>query len=127
MSETMQYRQLGKSGLTVSTIGVGCNNLGRFGTITEQQEGVDRVISAAVDAGITLFDVADIYGKEPGLSETMFGASLKKLGSAARDNMVVVSKFGMDMQGGNGADYGVRGSRRYICLLYTSPSPRDRG
>ena len=100
MSETMQYRQLGKSGLTVSTIGVGCNNLGRFGTITEQQEGVDRVISAAVDAGITLFDVADIYGKEPGLSETMFGASLKKLGSAARDN---------------------------ICLLYTSPSPRDRG
>lgn len=114
MSETMQYRQLGKSGLTVSTIGLGCNNLGRSGTITEQQEGVDRVISAAVDAGITLFDVADIYGKEPGLSETMFGVSLKKLGSAARDNMVVVSKFGMDMQGGNGADYGVRGSRRYI-------------
>ncbi|MEU7993356.1 aldo/keto reductase [Rothia amarae] len=114
MSESMEYRQVGNSGLTVSTVGLGCNNLGRAGTITEEQQGTDAVVAAAVDAGITLFDVADIYGKEPGLSEAMFGKALKTLGSSARDDVVIVSKFGMDMQGANGADYGVRGSRRYI-------------
>lgn len=114
MNESMEYRQVGNSGLTVSTVGLGCNNLGRSGTITEEQKGVDNVISAAVDAGITLFDIADLYGKTPGLSETMFGQALKTLGSSVRDDVVVVSKFGMDMQGTNGADYGARGSRRYI-------------
>lgn len=110
----MQYRQLGNSGLTVSTVGLGCNNLGRAGTPTEDQSGVNTVIAEAIEAGINLFDVADIYGKEPGLSETMFGTALNSLGSAARDDVVLVSKFGMDMQGANGADYGARGSRRYI-------------
>ncbi|QNV37659.1 aldo/keto reductase [Rothia terrae] len=110
----MQYRQLGHSGLTVSTVGLGCNNLGRTKTATETQEGTNRVIAAAVDAGITLFDVADIYGSAPGVSETMFGKALKTLDSSVRDDIVLVTKFGMDMDGANGADYGVRGSRRYI-------------
>lgn len=114
MHDSMTYRQVGASGLTVSTVGLGCNNLGRAGTPTESQSGTNQVIAAAVDAGITLFDVADIYGKEPGLSETMFGQALKTLGSSAREDLVLVSKFGMDMQGTNGTDYGVRGSRRYI-------------
>lgn len=110
----MQYRQLGHSGLTVSTVGLGCNNLGRTKTATETQEGTNRVIAAAADAGITLFDVADIYGSAPGVSETMFGKALKTLDSSVRDDIVLVTKFGMDMDGANGADYGVRGSRRYI-------------
>ncbi len=110
----MQYRQMGHSGLTVSTVGLGCNNLGRAKTATETQEGTNRVIAAAVDAGITLFDVADIYGSAPGVSETMFGKALKTLDSSVRDDIVLVTKFGMDMDGANGADYGVRGSRRYI-------------
>jgi aryl-alcohol dehydrogenase-like predicted oxidoreductase len=97
----------------VSTVGLGCNNFGRAGTPTETQEGTDSVVSAAVDAGITLFDVADVYGKEPGTSERMFGQALRGLGKAA-DDVVVVSKFGMDMKGTNGADHGARGSRRYI-------------
>ncbi|WP_129660057.1 aldo/keto reductase [Rothia uropygialis] len=113
MTSTPEYRSLGNSGLVVSSVGLGCNNLGRAGTPTETQEGTDAVIKTAVDSGITLFDVADVYGKEPGTSERMFGRALSGLGSAA-DDVVVVSKFGMDMQGANGADHGARGARRYI-------------
>ncbi len=104
------YRRLGKSGLTVSTVGLGCNNLGRANTATESQDATDAVVHAAIDAGITLFDVADTYGREPGLSETMLG---KALGSR-RGDVVLATKFGMDAKGANGPDFGARGSRRYI-------------
>lgn len=106
----MEYRQLGRSGLTVSAVGLGCNSLGRNNSVTETQEGTDALIHAAVDAGVTLFDVADVYGREPGLSETMLG---KALGSR-RDKVVVATKFGMDMEGASGRDFGARGSRSYI-------------
>ncbi|TLM86653.1 aldo/keto reductase [Pseudarthrobacter sp. NamE2] len=104
------YRRVGKSGLTVSTVGLGCNNLGRAHTATESQEATNAVVSAALDAGITLFDVADTYGREPGLSETMLG---KALGNRRAD-AVLATKFGMDMKGASGPDFGARGSRRYI-------------
>ena len=104
------YRRVGKSGLTVSTVGLGCNNLGRANTATESQDATDAVVHAAVDAGITLFDVADTYGREPGLSETMLGRALGN----RRAGVVVATKFGMDMKGANGPDFGARGSRRYI-------------
>ncbi|MFJ5698810.1 aldo/keto reductase [Arthrobacter sp. NPDC093139] len=105
-----EYRRLGKSGLTVSVVGLGCNNLGRANTVTESQEGADAVVHAALDAGVTLFDVADSYGREPGLSETMLGKALGR----RRDEAVVATKFGLDMRGTNGKDYGARGSRSYI-------------
>ncbi len=105
-----EYRRLGKSGLTVSAVGLGCNNLGRAQTVTESQAGTDAVVHAALDAGVTLFDVADNYGREPGLSETMLGKAL----AGRRDEVVVATKFGMNMRGANGADFGARGSRRYI-------------
>ncbi|UVJ41129.1 aldo/keto reductase [Arthrobacter sp. CJ23] len=105
-----EYRRLGHSGLTVSVVGLGCNNLGRANTPTESQAGTDAVVHAALDAGVTLFDVADIYGREPGLSETMLGRAL----AGRRDDVVVATKFGMDMHGANGNDFGARGSRRYI-------------
>ena len=106
----MQHRQLGNSGLTVSTVGLGCNNLGRANTATESQEGTDAVVHAAMDAGITLFDVADVYGREHGMSETMLGRAL----GSRRDEVVLATKFGLPMDGANGNDFGVRGSRRYI-------------
>ena len=106
----MEYRRLGRSGLTVSVVGLGCNNLGRPGTATLEQEGTDAVVHAALDAGVTLFDVADMYGAQPGLSEERLGRAL----GTRRDEVVLATKFGMDMQGVNGNDHGARGSRRYI-------------
>lgn len=106
----MQYRRLGRSGLTVSVVGLGCNNLGRPGTATESQEGTDAVVHAALEAGVTLFDVADTYGATAGLSEERLGAAL----GARRSEVVLATKFGMDAGGANGPDFGARGSRRYI-------------
>lgn len=109
MSE-IEYRQLGRSGLIVSTIGLGCNNFGRAGTASETQAGTDAVIHAAIDAGVSFFDAADTYGKVRGLSEMLMGNSLK----GHRDRIVLATKFGMDMEGVNGPDWGARNSRRYI-------------
>lgn len=106
----MDLRRLGHSGLAVSVVGLGCNNLGRPGAVTETQEGTDALVDAALEAGVTLFDVADAYGAEPGLSEAMLGRAL----GSRRDDVVLATKFGMDMSGTNGPDFGARGSRRYI-------------
>ena len=105
----MRHTRLGRSGLTVSVVGLGCNNLGRPGTATLEQAGTDAVVHA-LDAGITFFDVADVYGAEPGLSEERLGRAL----GARRDEVVIGTKFGMDMGGVAGDDGGARGSRRYI-------------
>src|SRR4051812_6667259 len=105
MSE-MSYRRLGASGLVVSVVGVGCNNFGRKLDV----EGTREVVDAAIDAGITLFDTADIYGTPHGTSEELLGAALK----GRRDEVVLATKFGMNMEGLNGNDFGARGSRRYI-------------
>jgi aryl-alcohol dehydrogenase-like predicted oxidoreductase len=102
----MKYRQLGDSGLTVSIVGLGCNNFGRRLDAGE----TDAVVNAAVDAGITLFDTADIYRGEHGFSEELLGKAL----GARRDEVVIATKFGGDLGGVNGPDWGVRGSRRYI-------------
>ncbi len=106
----MEQRRLGNSGLSVSAVGLGCNNLGRRGSATQTQEGADAVVAAAIEAGITLFDVADVYGAEPGQSEQMLGRALR----GHRDEVVLATKFGMDMSGTNGPDFGARGSRRYV-------------
>lgn len=106
----MELRHLGNSGLVVSAIGLGTNNFGRQTTATETLEGVKNVVDAALDHGITLFDTADTYGKEPGLSETLLGQAL----GSRRDDVIVATKFGMDMRGTYGNDFGARGSRRYI-------------
>lgn len=106
----IHYRNLGPSGLRVSTIGLGCNNFGRAGTATETQAGTDAVIHSAIDAGLTFFDGADIYGKERGLSEKLMGNALK----GKRDSIVLATKFGMDMEGVDGPDWDARGSRRYL-------------
>jgi len=102
----MIYRPLGASGLMVSAVGVGCNAFSR----RVDGAGVAEILDAAQDVGVTLLDTADIYGIEPGASEALIGEALR----GRRDEFVVATKFGMDMQGANGADHGVRGSRHYI-------------
>jgi aryl-alcohol dehydrogenase-like predicted oxidoreductase len=101
----MRYRPLGESGLVVSVVGLGTNNFG-------SRIGLDEtrvVVDAAVDAGITLVDTADTYGNRGG-SEALLGDVLK----GRRDQVILATKFGMDMGGANGPDWGARGSRRYI-------------
>jgi aryl-alcohol dehydrogenase-like predicted oxidoreductase len=101
----VRYRQLGPSGLTVSVVGLGCNNFGA----RMPDEKVPEVVHAALEAGVTFFDTADVYGHRGG-SETLLGRALGK----RRADVVVATKFGMDMGGDNGPDWGVRGSRRYV-------------
>ncbi|WP_127554204.1 aldo/keto reductase [Actinoplanes sp. OR16] len=102
----MTYRRLGDSGLVVSVVGIGCNNFGR----KLDADGTREVVDAAFDAGITLFDTADIYGTPHGASEELLGQAL----AGRRDEVVLATKFGMNMEGLNGRDFGARGSRRYI-------------
>src|SRR3954468_22347220 len=102
----MTYRPLGNSGLMVSTVSIGCNAFSRRVDL----EGTRAIVRAALDNGVTLFDTADIYGVEPGASEAMLGEAL----ATERENVILATKFGMDMRGANGPDWGVRGSRRYI-------------
>jgi aryl-alcohol dehydrogenase-like predicted oxidoreductase len=98
----MEMRNLGKSGLRVSAIGVGCNNFG--GRI--DLEATRKVVHTALDLGITLFDTADTYGERGG-SETCLGQVL----GAERKQLVLATKFGMPMDD-SGEKLGA--SRRYI-------------
>ncbi|MFC4472638.1 aldo/keto reductase [Streptomyces xiangluensis] len=100
----MRYRILGERGPAVSVVGVGGNNFGA----RLDEEGTKAVVHAALDAGITLFDTADMYGGR-GDGERLLGAALK----GHRDHVVLATKFGMEM--GSEADmYGRRGARPYI-------------
>ncbi len=98
----MEIRNLGRSGLRVSAIGLGCNNFG--GRI--DLEATRAVIHKAIDLGITLFDTSDTYGERGG-AETEMG---QVLGDRRKD-IVLATKFGNPMD-----DAGVKqgGSRRYI-------------
>ena len=98
----MQERNLGKSGLRVSLVGLGCNNFG--GRI--DLEATRKVVHKALDCGITLFDTADTYGERGG-SENFLGQLLGE----RRKDIVLATKFGMPM---DDAGRLKGGSRRYI-------------
>ena len=98
----MQERNLGKSGLRVSLVGLGCNNFG--GRI--DLEATRKVVHKALDSGITLLDTADTYGERGG-SESYLGQVLGE----RRKDIVLATKFGMPM---DDAGRLKGGSRRYI-------------
>jgi aryl-alcohol dehydrogenase-like predicted oxidoreductase len=100
----MEIRNLGQSGLRVSSIGLGCNNFG--GRIDET--ATKAVIHKALDLGITLFDTADVYGERGG-SEEVMGRIL----GDNRKRIVLATKFAAPMD-----DSGERegGSRRYLMV-----------
>src|SRR5665811_360288 len=91
----MRERQFGTTDLCVSALGLGCNNFG--GRL--DPAAARSIVHAALDAGITVFDTADIYGMRGG-SESILGEAL----GARRKDVVLVTKFGLAMD----------------CLLYTS-------
>jgi len=101
----MEFRRLGTSGLVVSVVGLGTNNLGMKLDDAQSRE----VVHAALDEGITLFDTSDSYGA----SEERLGRLLE----GRRDDVVLATKFGSDVRprgNSNGEDWGARGSRRYV-------------
>ena len=99
----MRKRRLGSSGPEVSVVGLGCNN---FGSRVDEA-GTRAVVEAALDAGVTLFDTADVYGNRGG-SEELLGRALE----GRRDRVVLATKFGHAM---SSADERVaRGSPEYI-------------
>ncbi|MFZ0736930.1 MAG: aldo/keto reductase [Candidatus Acidiferrales bacterium] len=98
----MKKRNVGKSGLQVSLVGLGCNNFG--GRI--DLEASRKVVHKALDLGITLFDTADVYGNFGG-SETILGEVLGE----RRKDIVLATKFGMAM---NSAETLKGASRSYI-------------
>ncbi|WAC68077.1 aldo/keto reductase [Microbacterium sp. SL75] len=89
-SPVLLLRGVGRSGLRVSAVGLGCNNFGRAGTATETIEGTRAVLDAAIGAGVTFLDTADMYGREFGLSESLLGEALE----GRRDQVVLATKFG---------------------------------
>lgn len=92
----MQKRKLGKSGLEVSALGLGCMGLSHaYGQPTSTAEGI-KLIRAAFDRGVTFFDTAEIYG--PYTNEALVGEALAPI----RDRVVIATKFGfaIDAKGG---------------------------
>jgi len=101
----MQKRILGGSGLAVSTLGFGCMGLDfGYATKVSKDEGV-ALIRAAVERGVTFFDTAEVYG--PFTNETMVGEALRPV----RDQVVIATKFGFDIDPATGANLGSVNSR----------------
>jgi aryl-alcohol dehydrogenase-like predicted oxidoreductase len=98
----VRTRTLGSSGPDVSVVGLGCNNFGS----RVNDEGTREVVDAALDAGITLLDTADVYGNRGG-SESALGKALK----GRRERVVLATKFGHAMTDDAPPN---RGSREYI-------------
>ncbi|SFM98475.1 Predicted oxidoreductase [Izhakiella capsodis] len=86
----MQTRYLGRAGLNVSSLGLGCMGLSYgYGPATDTRQAVE-LIRDAVERGVTFFDTAEVYG--PYLNEEVVGQALKPF----RDRMVIATKFGFD-------------------------------
>ncbi|WP_255501888.1 aldo/keto reductase [Olivibacter sp. SDN3] len=84
----MEKRTLGKSGLAVSTLGLGCMGLSfGYGPATNKQEAV-KLIRSAHEAGMTFFDTAECYG--PFTNEELLGEALEPF----REKVVIATKFG---------------------------------
>jgi aryl-alcohol dehydrogenase-like predicted oxidoreductase len=106
----VEIRKVGASGLAVSVLGLGCNN---FGMRIGAQES-EQVVNAALEAGITHFDTAEMYGG--GKSEEFLGAALAKAGR--RDDVVIASKFGRADVGGSRSEI-IRSCERSLSRLGT--------
>ena len=101
----MQTRKLGKSGLEVSALGLGCMGLSfGLGPATEKSKAV-QLIRDAVERGVTFFDTAEVYG--PYINEEVVGEAL----APVRNNVVIATKFGFEPDPNNGGKWTATNSR----------------
>ena len=90
----MQTRTLGRDGLTVSALGFGCMGISQsYGRPLSREDGI-AIIRTAVDAGVTFFDTAEVYG--PYTNEDLVGEALEPV----RDQVAIATKFGFNIKDG---------------------------
>jgi aryl-alcohol dehydrogenase-like predicted oxidoreductase len=102
----MQTRTLGKSGLQVSAIGLGCMGMSEFYGPSDEAQSI-ATLHRAVEIGVTFWDTADMYGR--GHNEELVGRALQ----GRRDRVVLATKFGM-VRGADGSFLGADGSPDYV-------------
>ena len=102
----MEQRQLGKSGLVVSAIGLGCMGMSEFYGTADEKESV-ATIHQALDAGVSLLDTADMYG--PFKNEELVGKAIR----GRRDTVVLATKFGI-VRAGDASFRGINGRPDYV-------------
>ena len=104
----MQKRKLGKSGLEVSAIGLGCMGMSfGYGPAKDKQEMIP-VIRAAVERGVTFFDTAEVYG--PFINEELVGEALAPF----REQVVIATKFGFELDPNTGKQAGLDSRPEHI-------------
>lgn len=92
----MKTRKLGKEGLEVSEMGLGCMTIGKDYTDSDRASAID-IIHRAYDLGVTMFDTAELYGGILGRNEELVGNAIKPF----RDNIVIATKCGVRFEEGN--------------------------
>ena len=108
----MKYRKFGSLDWNVSEVGLGCWQIGAdWGNVTE--DSAQEILKSSYENGVNFFDTADVYGM--GRSEKFVGDFLKSVS----DRIYVATKAGRQINPHVAEGY-------YDCLLYTSPSPRDK-